>query len=832
MSNVPTLMCCALVLALFWTTPPTSGPTSPPIPSPAGIVVNGNISGDVTWNLTGNPYWVQGMVNITAGSTLHVLPGVRAQFDEGSYLRAYGLLDVNGTATQPVVFTWNGTCPLPAPRRTVDAVSGGSIIAHHWVVECIALSATTSGDVLLDHIVYENSPYSGIGIGQARKAFITWSRIANVSRDAIEVDNAQYGNFSFNDIRTPPRGNDGIRVGGGGPRVAIYGNLIEGFNSGIELVGNVLAPVIAGNEIRGTPTGVLLGLFGSDIGAATVQGNWIHDLDPRGGVGIWLGNGSSGATVTGNYVQRASSSGVYDDASAGNHLIADNVIIASANVSSFAAAIRLSSVSGDTVVGNVIEGNGQGIVLSGGSGHRVFHNWIQYNGVQATDTSTASAWDDGYPSGGNHWSDYAGDDLYQGPGQNIPGPDGIGDTPRPVPPNAARDRYPFYSVPAPGIPRELTAQPLGGAVRLTWRAAPMADAYYLYTAGTPTGFDFASPIRLGNATTWTDFTAPTPGPRYYVLRGHNTAMSRTGATSDTAGVWTHVFPAGPSTFSLPLAFYPWIDYGAPGWVNTTAEFVAATGATSLAYMEAGHWRTVPGDGDPNRAMRLGEGYVVVFPATTTFTFTGLPAAMIDYARWPPYALAGFDPTSSARAVTATVSGDDVALTWTQLPEIPQGNGTYQVYASTTPAGLRGYPGVDYELLATIPATPAATLSYRHVGALRASPSWFYLVVPVRAVYWRGASTYSVGVVAAALDPGYSAVGLPLQPFANGTYFAPNVSSLSGPGILGTQWFDSARGDWVARAAWMPQGTYDAPFTLIMAVQIDATSPTRIVFVGV
>jgi len=241
---------------------------------------------------------------------------------------------------------------------------------------------------------------------------------------------------------------------------------------------------------------------------------------------------------------------------------------------------------------------------------------------------------------------------------------------------------------------------------------------------------------------------------------------------------------------------------------------------------------VPGGGDANSTLALGEGYVATFSTPTTVTFTGVPGAQIDYAEWPPYALRGFDPATTARQVTATVDGNDVVLVWPQLPEIPVGSGTYQVYASRTPAGLRGDPGVDYNLLATVPATGAPTLAFRHAGALAATPAWYYFVVPVLPVLRRGASTYSVGVVAMGLSGGYSAIGLPLQPYANGTYLVPRVASLLDVGLPGVQWFDLARQDWVAHAAWMPAGTYDTEFAMIMAVQVDATSPTRIVFVGV
>jgi parallel beta-helix repeat protein len=53
-----------------------------------------------------------------------------------------------------------------------------------------------------------------------------------------------------------------------------------------------------------------------------------------------------------------------------------------------------------------------------------------------------SLWDDGYPSGGNYWSDYSGTDVYSGPYQNETGFDGIGDTPYVIDSNNT-DHYPL-----------------------------------------------------------------------------------------------------------------------------------------------------------------------------------------------------------------------------------------------------------------------------------------------------------------------------------------------------------------------------------------------------
>jgi parallel beta-helix repeat protein len=55
---------------------------------------------------------------------------------------------------------------------------------------------------------------------------------------------------------------------------------------------------------------------------------------------------------------------------------------------------------------------------------KIFFNNFINNTNQA---HGGSDWDNGYPSGGNYWSDYGGPDNYSGPNQNIPGSDGIGD---------------------------------------------------------------------------------------------------------------------------------------------------------------------------------------------------------------------------------------------------------------------------------------------------------------------------------------------------------------------------------------------------------------------
>jgi len=96
------------------------------------------------------------------------------------------------------------------------------------------------------------------------------------------------------------------------------------------------------------------------------------------------------------------------------------------------------------VTDNNFLSNEYGIYLEDLSINNIFHNNFLGNiyQVSISGRSYDNVWDDGYPSGGNYWSDYNGTDLYSGPYQNETGSDGIGDTPYVIDENNA-DRYPL-----------------------------------------------------------------------------------------------------------------------------------------------------------------------------------------------------------------------------------------------------------------------------------------------------------------------------------------------------------------------------------------------------
>lgn len=160
-------------------------------------------------------------------------------------------------------------------------------------------------------------------------------------------------------------------------------------------------------------------------------------------VGIRLSSGSNNSVLY-NIVANNTWAGIrvvgYDNIIRGN-LVANNAH----ELSIPPGGITLEG-GRNTIYENTLVNNLYGMFLLVSPHNTIYHNNFVDNTIQvhAGTIGYVSTWDDGYPSGGNYWSDYNGTDSHSEPPQNRTESDGVGDDPYTININNT-DRYPLMA---------------------------------------------------------------------------------------------------------------------------------------------------------------------------------------------------------------------------------------------------------------------------------------------------------------------------------------------------------------------------------------------------
>src|SRR5436305_35282 len=314
-----------------------------------------------------------------------------------------------------VTFLMSMATPTIAPPRSVKADSSSSFYTPHEPIAIDGDSGFTAANGVTGGIGTASDPYTIEGWNISSSACC--SSVPGISiNHNLACDCTGVGVY-YSD------------------HVTVTANDVQG-EAGVVVLSSSLVAIMD-NRISNSPYGAIILYSCSDV---SVQKNQVmsfsNSLD-----GIVEITGCKSVDVSGNIITTTYTA--YGFSLDLKVTLSNTTTIEDNTLSNSTVALDISASSDMAIDENNIQYNGQGIVMNDTMNIRAFHNNFINNKLQAEDTySTQNVWDNGYPSGGNFWSDYTGTDNCSGPQQNTcPSPDGVGDSPYTI--NNNQDNYPL-----------------------------------------------------------------------------------------------------------------------------------------------------------------------------------------------------------------------------------------------------------------------------------------------------------------------------------------------------------------------------------------------------
>ena len=317
----------------------------------------------------------------------------------------------------------NKTLSLIGENRDITTIDGGSvsegvtvkIIANNVVFRGFTTKASglfsvnillneTADSLITSNKIIGGEPFiSGVKVHASTNVTLTENNITG-SGPGIVISDSSYVSVSENNIAPP-----------NGAYVTTGVGLLKSFNN-----------IVSNNNLTNISSSAILL---SESSNNTIAGNYItgyeHPSLGISGIGVRIGH------IPG---ENTSSCNVFYD----------NTIKSTYYAIVTGFFIGEGGHHDNIFWRNNVENNYYGIFWHNSSNNIFCHNNFINNTIQVYNKDAVNAWDDGYPSGGNYWSNYTGVDTYGGSNQDETGSDGIGDAAHEIDADN-RDQYPLMA---------------------------------------------------------------------------------------------------------------------------------------------------------------------------------------------------------------------------------------------------------------------------------------------------------------------------------------------------------------------------------------------------
>jgi len=380
---------------------------------------------------SGKGFYLSGINNVTIRNT-----NIK-NFTSGICLDSSSNSSISGNNI--TANNWFGIC---LDSSSNSSISGNNITANNFFG--IYLASSSSNSISGNNISGNNITNSWWGIYLASSSnhnSISGNTFTNLG---LYVSDSYQNSVENNTVNGRPlvylEGVANYSVGDAGQVILVRCDSIrvEGLNLystpvGVELWETSNSTISGNNITANNGFGICLDSSSSNsISGNNITNNWL---------GICLASSSSNS-ISGNNITANNYDGIDLDSSSSNSIsgnsISGNRLTNRQDGIGLHYSSNYNSISGNNVTNNIY-----GINLGSDSlSNRLYHNNLIDNAQQVYFYATgyANVWDDGYPSGGNYWSDYT--DRYPG-AEELDG-SGIWDTPYFIDTNN-QDNYPLVN---------------------------------------------------------------------------------------------------------------------------------------------------------------------------------------------------------------------------------------------------------------------------------------------------------------------------------------------------------------------------------------------------